>query len=497
MRIKLGEPQLLVLCFLVFLSGLYFIAREFYKYPLNWDEGLHGNINLFLVDLIKRVLSHGLIGIYDWVYRYAIGYSVIYYLIITAPLPHLLGAASVFLLGRTKFALVFPQLLFTILTALLIYFFSREYYHNKNLGLLATFIFLTSPLVLIQAFSIYMDPIAPFFYLLACFFLSRYVKHSNSTDAFLTGLSIALGGLSKQPVLLVALPVLYIMIKKPRTHIGWFLVPFSLVFFWYVMDVYAAEISGLGVKDTLVFYGTSTTSLSETFSVLRLSGWFPYFFYVLNPLVAILVFAGFFMHILKKDYDPIFLFALFYILLANFVFASFFTPRPQISGPLVATRYILPAVPLLAIIAARLLMELDKLKATVVLLVILISFIPQLLYLTSIQRARLYSFEPVLHEIRFPANIMVAEDIVNAFENEVLLKDTELRSFVKHDDIKILGYPQFCRFDYYIERMQDDPLTGPRNTIPQELQDAVISNKEIGGLMIYYLNSSRTCRSPS
>ena len=123
--------------------------------------------------------------------------------------------------GLTLVSTRLPSIIFGSFVVLVLFLICRELFENKNIGLVAAFLFAVSGYAL--RFNQEMDMTAFFFSLVSILFFIQFLKGNNTKLIYLSALFLALGVLAK-PIVLVFVPayIIVFFLYGYTHHLGWF-----------------------------------------------------------------------------------------------------------------------------------------------------------------------------------------------------------------------------------------------------------------------------------
>lgn len=244
-----------------------------------------------------------------------------------------------------KFQILFP-ILASVLTVLIIFAIGKKLY-DERIGLIAAFIFSICPIALHASTKIWIDAVLTLFCTLSVYLSILAVKKENPILYILAGISFGLAVLSKISALAVIAPIAYLFLKsfniKRLGNILYFLI-FSIV------------ISGSWL---FIFYKTFGTFFPwwikpseeplRMFPFIRMAMDRPWYFYFSNISAAAPIFLfgwiGMIKSIKHPEKWPELIWALSFI--GGFTLIGIMGLEGYV------TRYILPAIPAMAILSAK------------------------------------------------------------------------------------------------------------------------------------------------
>lgn len=100
--------------------------------------------------------------------------------------------------GVSEFAVRFPAVLSISIAGSFFYLLVRKYVTEIYLRVFYVFSFFVIPILTVYSFIMTIDPLLICFWIVAIYFLSNFIEKENLTNAFLTGLFVGLGLLTKQ-----------------------------------------------------------------------------------------------------------------------------------------------------------------------------------------------------------------------------------------------------------------------------------------------------------
>jgi 4-amino-4-deoxy-L-arabinose transferase-like glycosyltransferase len=257
------------------------------------------------------------------------------------------------ILFGTKFLILFPILAST-LVVWVVFLIAKQLYDEK-VGLVAAAIFGLCPIVMHASTKIWIDALLTLFCALTIYLSVLAVKKDKFIWYVLAGISCGLAVLSKISALPILAPVFYLFMKKPRSinkiiKVALFLISAILVTSpWFV-----------------AFYRTFGTIFPwwirpsaeplHMFPFIRMALDRPFYFYFLNISIVTPIYIYSWVDIIRKAKKPSMwlepIWALAFILSFTIVGIR------GLEG--YVTRYILPAIPALAILSANFLVEKNK-----------------------------------------------------------------------------------------------------------------------------------------
>ncbi len=255
------------------------------------------------------------------------------------------------LLG-VKFQVLFP-ILASILTVLIIFAIGKELY-DENVGLIAAFIFSICPIVLHASTKIWIDAVLTLFCALSVYLAILAVKREKTFWYILAGISFGLAVLSKISALAIIVPIAYLFIKDFNAK----RLPNVLYFI-----IFSTLMAGPWL---FIFYKTFGTFFPwwikpseeplRMFPFIKMAMDRPWYFYFSNisAVAPIFLFAwiGMIKSIKHPDKWLEFIWVLCFIL--GFTLVGIMDLEGYV------TRYIMPAIPALAILAAKILSTKNK-----------------------------------------------------------------------------------------------------------------------------------------
>ena len=244
----------------------------------------------------------------------------------------------------SEFQILIP-IIACMLTTFLIYLIGTELYNQKT-GIISALIFASCPIMFHASTKIWIDPLLTFFCTLCIYWGLLAIRKEKPYLYILSGVTFGLAIISKTSALPIILPLVYLFfksrstLKKKLLNTLYFLIPATLIVMpWFIL-----------------FYNTfgcffpwwikPTNSIMNIFPFNMASVNRPWYFYFSNTLIVapIYFFAWIKVAMMiknpKKWLLPVWIFA----------FIVTFTIIGISKGGYI-TRYILPAIPALAIVA--------------------------------------------------------------------------------------------------------------------------------------------------
>lgn len=231
-------PKFLVLALSLYFVFLLVLARDMRKIV---DEGTHSLLGVFYSDLARFSLSNPSFSkIYNYSYSYLIDFPKlsVYY----PPLTHLMVAVLFFVFGKSMFVARLVPIILSIAFAALTYNFSFYLTKKKDVSVLATFIYMSSPVVLFLSSSLLLEVAMSMFFTLGVFLFLIGMKSKKYRHFALAGIAAALGFFSKwQAALVIPMVFLYLILferkglMKNLKNFLVFLIVFSIVIAPYVL----------------------------------------------------------------------------------------------------------------------------------------------------------------------------------------------------------------------------------------------------------------------
>ena len=252
-----------------------------------------------------------------------------------------------------KFQILFP-ILCSVSTLLVIYAIGRELY-SKSVGLIAALIFSVCPIVLHASTKIWIDALFALLCTLSVYFAILAIKKEKAFLYILTGISFGLALLSKISALVIIAPIVYLLLKdfsmKRLINILYF-VTFTILIVGPWLFIFHRTFG--------VFFPwwirPSGSSLS-LFPFIKIAMDRPWYFYFSNITkvapIYLLAWISMIKAIRKPDNWLEIIWALSFI--GGFTFVGIMGLEGYV------TRYVLPAVPALAILSARIIVMKNKL----------------------------------------------------------------------------------------------------------------------------------------
>ncbi|MBL7131404.1 MAG: glycosyltransferase family 39 protein, partial [Candidatus Omnitrophica bacterium] len=250
-----------------------------------------------------------------------------------------------------RFIVLFP-ILCSVLTVLAIYLIGKKIYTEK-VGLVAAFIFGFCPIAIHVSTKIWIDVLLTFLCTLTVYLAILAADKDKLVWYILGGISCGLAILSKITALFILAPVFYLFIRKPLivkridkmiffsisallVIVPWFFIfykTFGIIFPWWVKP---------------------SEDLSQMFPFVRMILDRPFYFYFLNTIVVAPIYIFAWLNIIRRIRKPSEwlepIWALAFIVSLTIIGIK--------QGYIM--RYILPAVPALAILSAVFLVEKNK-----------------------------------------------------------------------------------------------------------------------------------------
>jgi 4-amino-4-deoxy-L-arabinose transferase-like glycosyltransferase len=337
---KLHIPILLILCAVLFFWKITVI-------PLTDGD------SAFYAKIAKNIVQTG-----DWLTMH---YGDADTIINKPPLVMWLTAASFKLIGINDFAATFWHSIFSLLIVIFTYYLAKEIY-NKRTAMISAIVLATSAQFFYQARSPIQDIPLTLFTLLTIYLYYLYEKTNNRTFLFLAPVFAALGVLTKGPVGL-ALPAivifLYILIARKKFPSLLDIAISAAIFFAVTLPWFYIEYRIIGQRFIDVFVSSNfgrylkpiDTVGGEASKYAGIKPQYDFYSFFLQLFLNMIPWSGFvypaIYYSIRKKHDPMpVVFAL-----AVICFFSF-SLNYKIS------RYILPALPALAILTGKLLSDL-------------------------------------------------------------------------------------------------------------------------------------------
>lgn len=122
------------------------------------------------------------------------------------------------ILGISEFAVRFPAVLSISVSGLFFYLLVKKYTENLNKVIIYLVTFFFIPILVVYSFIMTIDPLLICFWMGATYFLNNYIEKPIFKNAFLTGMFIGLGLLTKQTmvVFLFLTFIYFFFFKKER-----------------------------------------------------------------------------------------------------------------------------------------------------------------------------------------------------------------------------------------------------------------------------------------
>lgn len=251
-----------------------------------------------------------------------------------------------------KFQILFPVLA-NVLTVLIIFAIGRELY-DESVGLIAAFIFSICPIVLHASTKIWIDAVLTLFCTLSIYLSILAVKREKAFWYILAGISFGLAVLSKISALAIIAPIAYLFIKnfnsKRLINVSYFLISSALVAGPWLIIFY---------KTFGTFFPWWIKPSEEPlrmFPFIKMAMARPWFFYFSNITIVAPIYLFAWITMIKSIkrtsewLEPIWV--------LSYVVGFTFVGIMGLEG--YVTRYILPAIPALAILSARIVVIKNK-----------------------------------------------------------------------------------------------------------------------------------------
>ena len=191
------------------------------------------------------------------------------------PLTYHITALGYFIWGVNTFGARFFLQLAIIIQALLVFLLGKELYNHNKTSLLATIIYLGFPIVLASSRNLTTDAYLNTFVLLSLWAWAKYRKGKGYSFLYLYTFSLALGFLTKGPVVFIVpliFTIFYTRLEKGNTswsihHIGAWMIFLVIASSWFIILISENKnfVDYFLLKHTVKRFATNTFDRSKPF----------------------------------------------------------------------------------------------------------------------------------------------------------------------------------------------------------------------------------------
>ncbi len=243
-------------------------------------------IKIFYLYYLKLPLSYDEAYYWDWSRNLDFGYYS------KPPMIAYLIYLSTKIFGNSEFSVRIPALICTLLTLLFSYLLWVKYVERVDRKKAFYFILNLSFIPIITVYSFIMTPDSPLllFWVAAIYFFSKYLEEKSYKSAFLTGLFIGLGLLTKQTMFLfLFIMSLYLLLINRKIFFKkGTLFLYLISFFIYLPNLY------WNYKNKwMLLTHTKEHFYTKTFSFIFLLKFFTEAILVYTPFFLIFIYLGF------------------------------------------------------------------------------------------------------------------------------------------------------------------------------------------------------------